>query len=666
MSSRSRIAILAAVAVALVSACNKSSRARRPGDEYVKKIDVQGNQEVKDSHLTSGLALQRAKKRKRPPDPYQVQMDEDRIRGEYLRRGFFGIDVRSRVDRAGDESTVVYTVEEGRRAKTRVVITGIPRDPDLPISKIRAELPLEDGAPFDYLVYELAKPRLLGVVQDAGYAHARLESTIYADRSNHLAIVQLDYDLGPKSKFGRIEVSGVTGDLADAVRGRLDFGPGDIYSTQAISNTQRQLYGMGRFSTVQVQPSEAATENASPVIDVKVAVSEAARREVRLGGGFGLDPTAYEARGRAGYTISGWPFPLDTVTVDLRPAYAYSRTPGIGFQPRIRALARLERQDLFWTYGKGDVEGGYSYVALEPYTYYGPRARLGFQTPVKTSRVQLGVGWAIEQLDFREISPLIDPIAAEIRIEDTQRVGMFTQALTLDLRDHPVETTKGVYAGLRTAVGTKYAGGAFEYVQVVPELRGYVPIGPVVLAARVRGGTFLGNDVPATERFFSGGGSSHRGFGERKLSPSVTGEVEVPGGKIDEATGMRETVTGTIPYGGTALLETGLETRFRITEWRKIGIGGVVFLDGADVGGGVDDQMTDDTVNHLGTNAGKDLPGLLRSPGGLHWAAGVGLRLHTIVGPVRADLGYRLNRTGDTEPAPGSRFAFHLSLGEAF
>ncbi|HWO17931.1 MAG TPA: BamA/TamA family outer membrane protein [Kofleriaceae bacterium] len=615
------------VAATAVSACGGSSKnARRPGDEYLKKIDVQGNQQVKERHLTSGLALQRTKKRQRPPDPYLIQLDEDRIRGEYLRRGFFGIDVRSRVDRAGDAATVIYTVEEGKRAATRVVITGIPSDPDLPLDKIRQELPLQDGAPFDYLVYDLAKPRLLGVVQDAGYAHAQLDSTVYADRANRLAIVQLDYDLGPKCKFGDVEISGVTGDLADAVRGRLQFKPGETYSTQAIANTQRQLYGMGRFSTVQVQPAETD----GPVVGVKVAVSEAARREVRLGGGFGLDPTAYEARARAGYTIAGWPFPLDTVTIDLRPAYAYMRHGG-GFQPRIRALARLERQDLLWTYGKGEVEGGYSYVALEPYTYYGPRARLGFQTPVVSSRLQAGIGWQLEQLDFRNVSPLIEPLAEEIHIDRTQRVGAFTQALTLDLRDHPVEPRLGAYAALRSAIGTKYAGGRFEYLQLIPEVRGYVPIGPVVIGARARVGTFRG-DVPATERFFSGGGSNHRGFGERKLAPSVTGDV---GG-----------TTRSIPYGGAALVETGLETRFPITEWRKIGIGGAVFLDGGDVT--------------------EELSQINLSPGGLHWAAGVGLRLHTLVGPVRADLGYRLNRTGPMEPAPGSRFAFHLSLGEAF
>jgi outer membrane translocation and assembly module TamA len=58
--------------------------------------------------------------------------------------------------------------------------------------------------------------------------------------------------------------------------------------------------------------------------------------------------------------------------------------------------------------------------------------------------------------------------------------------------------------------------------------------------------------------------------------------------------------------------------------------------------------------------------------GDLHWAAGGGLRYRTVIGSIRADLGVRLNRltafeaNGIPNPDPGQRFAFHLSLGEAF
>jgi translocation and assembly module TamA len=610
------------LAVLAVTACNRGPQ-RRAGDEYLKAIKVEGNKHLGKRTLIAGLALNRSQKRGRPPDPYLVQVDEDRIRGEYLRNGFLAIDVRSRVERAGDAATVIYTVEEGLRASTKVSIDGIAdralRD------KVRAQLPLADGAPFDYATYEEAKELLLGVVADAGYAHAKLDATVYADRANHEALIALDYTLGPLCTFGDLEITGVTGDLAEAVRARVQFKRGDRYSTHAVVQTQRALYGMSRFSTVQVQ----ADDTSEAIVRVKVAVSEAARHEVKLGGGLGIDPTSYEARARSGYSVAGWPFPLYTASLEFRPAYAYLRD-GSGWEPRIRALAKLERQDLFWTYARGQVEGGYNYLAVEAYTSYGPRARLGFATPLKTQRLQLRVGWGIERLDFRAISPLIDPmLQTELGLDHTQQVGGYTQSLTIDLRDHPIDTRFGAYAEIRVVEGTRAAGGAYDYLQLVPELRGFLPAGPVVLAGRVRSGVFRG-DVPVTERFFSGGASNHRGFGERRLAPTVTGEVDGE---------MRS-----VPYGGTAMLETGVEARFPIATWREMGIGGVAFLDGGDV--------TNDLEQIELTN--------------LHWAAGLGLRVHTIVGPVRFDVGYRLNRHGLMDPAPGSRLAFHLSIGEAF
>jgi outer membrane translocation and assembly module TamA len=136
--------------------------------------------------------------------------------------------------------------------------------------------------------------------------------------------------------------------------------------------------------------------------------------------------------------------------------------------------------------------------------------------------------------------------------------------------------------------------------------------------------------VPATERFFAGGAESQRGFSERQMSPSITGDV------------MGNTVT--IPFGGTGLLETGVEARIPLTTLRGMPLGGVVFLDGGD---------------------NEEKPSQLNFAR-LNWAPGLGLRLKTAIGPVRFDVGYRVNRTGPMDPAPGSPFAFHLSLGEAF
>jgi outer membrane translocation and assembly module TamA len=364
---------------------------------------------------------------------------------------------------------------------------------------------------------------------------------------------------------------------------------------------------------------------------VRISVSRSARNELVAGGGVGMDPATYEVRARTGYTILDYPFPLFDTSVDLRPAYAMLRD-GSGYQPRVRALATLRRMDMFHPFITGEVQGGYNYLTVEAYTSYGPLARVGVESPLIWKQLHGRVGWSIERLDFRGISEAIDPMTQmQLGLDSTERVGMYTQSLALDLRDNPIEPTFGLYSEVRVDEGTPAAGGQLSFFRVTPELRGYLPVPslPIVLAARARGGRMTG-DIPVTERYFSGGSTTQRGFAERRLAPTITGMVGDS--------------TRSVPIGGTELFESNVEMRSRIGKVRGMGVGGVVFLDGGDV---VDEG---DNVNL----------------GNLHWAAGVGLRLFTVVGAIRADLGYRLNRTGPGEPEPGSHYAFHLSIGEAY
>ncbi len=620
MLSRTVTPTLVALAV---TACHHKP-ARRPGEEFVERVRFEGNRELSSKSLLDGLALHRAQQRGEPADPYQVALDADRLRGQYARDGYFSAIVQPRVDRAGDAATVTYKIDEGERAITRVDITGLPA----PLAaKVRAALPLHDDAAFDYDVYDDAKVNLLGIVEDAGYAHAKLDAGVDADVATRTATIRLAFTTGPLCRFGKVDIHGATGALADAIRARLAFAPGDLYSNAAVAKTKRAIYGLDRFSTVEVAASDASSDAAT--VDMTVAVAASSAHQVTLGGGLGADPLSYEVRLRAGYEITGWPTPLDSVAVDLRPAYAYMRD-GTGYEPRVRALVTYTRQDLMATYATGTAEAGYDYLAYEAFTLYGPRTRLGYTIRLGTPKLKLTVGWKFHDYDFTNLSPLVTPeLVSLIGLGQSERVGAYEASLVADLRDHPLEPRSGGYASVTVTEGTPAAGGAYTYTEIQPELRGYVPVGPIVLAARARYGAFFG-DVPPTERFYAGGATSNRGFAERELSPSVTGVV------------MGSTVT--VPYGGGGLVDSSAEVRFPIAEVRKMAVGGTVFVDAADV---------EDTPSEL------DFARLC-------YAVGFGLRVHTPVGPVRADLGYRLNRTAATDPEPGSTFAFHISLGEAF
>jgi translocation and assembly module TamA len=613
----------ATIAFALI-ACH--GPVHHPGEEYLDAIKFEGNHAISSGDLRDGLALHRAQKMGAAPDPYLVTVDRERVKGAYLRAGYLEVDVHARVERHGDAATVIYRIDEGPRATTRVKISGLPDDLALPQSKVRDQLSLEEGKPFSYDKYDKAKESLLAVVQDAGYAHAKLDAKVVADRANHEAIVTLTYEAGPKCKFGAIDIHGAPDDLVDAVRARLAIEPGQQFSTAAIAKSQRAIYGMKRFSTVRILPDKTDGET----VDVKISLAESAPHELSLGGGLGIDPMTYEVRGRAGYSITGWPFPLTSVDIDTRPAYAMLRD-GSGYEPRVRAMAKLTRIDLFAPFITGEVEGGYNYLVVEAYTSYGPRARLGLSSPLGIDQLKLRVGWQIESLDFRHISPLIDAMTAqELGLDTNERVGEYQQAIALDLRDNIIEPHSGLYSEVRVNEGTKYALGANEFVQVTPELRGYVPVGDsVVVAARGRVGTFYG-DIPPTERYYSGGATTQRGFSERRLAPTVFGYV---GNEFRS-----------VPVGGGGLVDTSFEVRSQLGHIKGMGVGGVVFVDGGDV---------EETLS--GINLAN-----------LHWAAGGGLRLFTLVGAVRFDVGYRLNRTGPMEPEPDSHYAFHLSIGEAF
>lgn len=605
-----------------VTACH-TPPPRHPGQQYLAGIGVRGNRAFSSDTIRSGLALKQVEKRGAAPDPYLIAEDANRIRGMYLREGYFSVTVDSSVVRTGDAATVVYTIHEGPRARTKIDITGLP--PEVPPDAVRAALPLHEGAPFSYEPYDKAKPALLAVVENAGYAHAQLDAKVVAHPRKQIAEIQLAYEPGERSKFGEIKITGVPSALVEAVRARVRFHPGDTYSRRALEDTQSAIYKMKRFQEVRVTPdtSDGAT------IPVSIALVIGARHEITLGGGVGIDPASYLVRARTGYSIDGWPFPLETLTLDLRPAFAILRD-GSGTEPRIEANALLTRIDVFHPFITGELGAGYNYITVEAYTSLGPHASIGLHTPLLVRGLQLRAAYQFEYLDFRALSPLVGPaVAQEIGLDRPERVGELQQEVLLDRRDSPLEPTEGIYLDVLAEEAAAALGSADQFEMITPDLRGYVPLGPLVLAARARYGTFFGT-VPPTERFYLGGATSQRGFSERRLAPTLSGDVK---GSFRS-----------VPIGGSTMAETNLEVRSRLGTVHGMKLGGAVFLDGADV-----------TM----TRAQLDL-------GNLNWAVGAGLRLYTLVGPIRFDFGYRLNRTGPTDPEPRSHYAFHLSIGEAF
>lgn len=178
-----------------------------------------------------------------------------------------------------------------------------------------------------------------------------------------------------------------------------------------------------------------------------------------------------------------------------------------------------------------------------------------------------------------------------------------SKGFKLNFQVEPTAITVEETAVLATLIG----GGSVYYALAGRDL---------IAAARGRAGVILGPDIadiPAGRRLFAGGGGSIRGYEFQTVSP------------LDGAGD---------PDGGRSLVEFGVELRWRVTE----DFGVVPFLDG---GGAYADAIPDFK--------------------GTQYAAGLGLRYYTPIGPLRLDVAAPLNpRDRD------NLFEFYISLGQAF
>ena len=631
--------MLCASAVASAGACSTTVRGGAPANApTIKDVEIKGADGVSEDDIESGLATRGPTgffwyRTFRKLDPLAMEQDMSRIEAYYHRRGYFSAEVVGRpvIKPAGKDVDITFRVKEGDPARvTDLDIAGLPKDlaDAKPLSEQRR--PLQVGSVFRYDRYEELKTWLVAWLANRGYPHAIVTGQVAVDRDTHTAAVQIQVDVGPRAHFGETDIKGLNHVPRSAIENRLAYAKGDTFDPTHLELTQGRLYQLNLFSAVRVDYDR---EGRPAETGITVSVTEAKRHEWRLGGGFavegGFDPgqTRIEVRGRSDYIMRQFFDPLTTLRLDFRPAWQFLIAENRN-GPAGEATATVDRADLFAPRLSGQAVVGYKADEYEAYTQRGPLARLGLSRPFIHDRLLAGVNWRFRSLTFAELSPALDDATQmEIGMTSPYRIGAADESLAFDWRDNPIDARRGFYTQVVASEGSNALGGTSSFARATGDLRGYLPIGErLVLAARAMYGRALASDLPVTERFFEGGANGHRGFTYRKLSPVRLG----PEGEV-------------APIGGEEVVLTSGEVRFDLMKIKKYPFGIVGFADGGDV---------------------VETPGTL-DMSHLHWAGGIGFRYDPVIS-LRLDFGYRLNRYGPGEPAPGDRFAFHFSLGQAF
>jgi translocation and assembly module TamA len=212
-------------------------------------------------------------------------------------------------------------------------------------------------------------------------------------------------------------------------------------------------------------------------------------------------------------------------------------------------------------------------------------------------------------------------VVNDVLVTDYRRLVTVTGLVsaTLDHSDDVLNPKRGWRLSVTTEPTASFGDGPIDYLKTQAQISAYWPFDPAGftdLAGRIHVGDILGGNipgVPASRRFYAGGGGSVRGYAYQEVGPRFPNNT---------------------PEGGISLLEGSLELRQQVYgPWAV-----AAFVD----------------TGVLGTQQTFDLSTV-------ETGVGFGVRYNLGFAPFRVDFAFPLEqRSGD---AP---FQIYLSIGQSF
>jgi outer membrane protein assembly complex protein YaeT len=275
-------------------------------------------------------------------------------------------------------------------------------------------------------------------------------------------------------------------------------------------------------------------------------------------------------------------------------------------------------------------------------------------------------------------------IANALRPDQAVRLSRFGASFARDTRDRQFDPTRGDFLTVDYALALKNLGGNLSFNKLLLSYRRYKTVSRLrntVFAASAQLGLAnifhpadrndngvidaVDKRLPISERFFTGGSTTLRGFNFEEAGPRIVApfctfgpqpfpvpntnpppDFLPPCGTFRNQKGEPIEINPfTVPIGGNAMAVVNLEARVGITRDLQV----VPFYDGGNVFESVRDLFK------KGCEAGRD-PNLCQK-----WThtVGLGLRLKTPLGSLGVDYGYLLNPPEFVVPQFGGGTAIH-------
>ena len=460
---------------------------------------------------------------------------------------------------------------------------------------------LEPGNRADSTLIIKAGEKIVEDLKKEGRPLATLKSrTAVADHKTNTVDVTIGAEGGPVAPFGAVAIKGARTVNPDFVANYSRLNTGRQYSPEEMRKASERLRQLGVFSSITIREAEQLAPDGS--LPLTIEVSEGKHRYFGAGAKFSSTD---------GFGVQGY----------WGHRNLFGEAESLRIEGSIDRLGETkEITDLDYTAGILFTKPG----VFDPYSTLTASVKASLMDPdaYKAQVVTGAVGIAYELSEADTVS-----IGAELawnNIEDAFGERRYlTPSIPLDYvrdaRDDKLNPTEGYRATLSVKPSYDIYGQTF-FSTFEGSATGYLGFGEdnkYVLAGRLGAGVIAADggldDIPATRRFFLGGGGTVRGFAYQEISPRNADDDLL---------------------GGRSYVNANVEARIGVTKTISV----VPFIDAATVSAKTVPDFSDVKIG-----------------------AGIGVRYLTAVGPIRVDFAVPLNPYDG-----GTRYGIYAGIGQTF
>lgn len=614
----------------------------------VSSVSIDGNKTLGDKQLLAHVSVE--KKHLFSHGEFSEKLlraSTKNLVAIYRAEGYSDVNVTPKVEGRGGDIDVTFVVDEGPRDIVREL--KIVGNSTMTVAQLVPKgLKLAAGQPYSQTKANLDRNAITVKYLESGYPTSSFRETVTSEKGNrHSLIVTYEIEEGPRVTISSVVTLGRIQTRQRFIDRAARLTVGAPLTTGNLLSAESRLYSPAIFDWADVGPRRQITTQTNE--EVLVKVHEAQRNILTYGFGFevvnrggslpsgtvaipGLPPLGVTSN----FVTSEKTFwgPRGTVEYTRKNIWGMAESVTLGtLAGRLvqRVTANFQDPSFRGTSFASNLNASYEHNSENP-IYSDEIEQSGFQLqkPLnhkKTLHLLLRYSFSETQITNLLIPDLVPPSDLNVRLSTV------SATYSRDTRDNPLNATRGIYQSVETDLNPTALGSSVNFIKILAQLAYYKRLpSHVVWANSVRFGAapaFAGSYVPLSQLFFSGGGSTIRGFPLDGAGPQRP--VQACG-----TPGVQSTCEQiTVPEGGRQLFIVNSEFRLPLPIYK--GFGWAVFYDGGNVFGSI--GFHGEYTNTIGG----------------------GLRYQTPVGPVRFDIGHNMN-----PPRAVSATQYFVTLGQAF